>query len=256
MFKLELSEMFWSASPEQLKQGYMHDAATDEFVCLICGEKFQNGIIYPHENLLYEASRFVRVHIASQHGSVLDFLLSLDKKLTGLTDHQRSLIRLFAAGLTDQEVARELEAGSVSTIRNHRFLLREKHKQALIFYTIMQSLEERLTTGTKFIDIPRSTRSVDERFAVTGQEQEKILAAYFKQGPAGALSTFPSKEKQRVVILKHLLQRFEHTKTYNEKEVNEILKPIYGDYLLLRRLLVDYGFMARKRDGSSYWLEA
>lgn len=253
---MQLSEMFWGASPEQLKQGYIYNDSADEFVCLICGEKIQNGVIYPHEGMLYEASRFIKAHIASQHGSVLEFLLSLDKKLTGLTDHQRNLIRLFATGLSDQQVARELEAGSVSTIRNHRFLLREKHKQALIFYTIMQSLEEQLTAGTKFIDIPRSTRSVDERFAVTEQDQEKIIAAYFKQGPMGPLAAFPNKEKQRVVILRHILQRFEQTRRYSEKEVNEILKPIYEDYLLLRRLLVDYGFMSRTHDGSGYWLEA
>lgn len=252
---MELSEMFWSASPQELKQGYKYDTSSDVFVCLICGEKIENGIIYPHEGLLYEATRFIKIHITSKHGSVLDFLLSLDKKLTGVTDHQRSLIRLFASGRTDQEVARELEAGSVSTIRNHRFLLREKHKQSLIFYTIMQALEEQLTAGTRFIDIPRSTRSVDERFAVTEQEKEKIIAAYFKQGPDGPLSTFPNKEKQRVVLLKHILSRFEHTKTYSEKEINEILRPIYPDYLLLRRLLIDYGFMDRKRDGSGYWLE-
>ena len=252
---MELSEMFWSASPEQLKQGYIYNAATEEYICLICGQKFLSGVIYPHNDLLLEASRFVQQHIIDEHGSVLDFLLGLDKKLTGLTDHQRSLIQLFAAGLTDQEVARELEAGSVSTIRNHRFLLRERQKQALIFYTIMEALEARLATGSRFVEIPRSARSVDERFAVTETEQDKILATYFKQGIDGPLARFPSKEKQRVVILRHILRRFEHAKKYSEKEVNDILKPIYEDHLLIRRLLIDYGFMDRKQDGSSYWLK-
>lgn len=253
---MELNEIFWNSSPQELQQGYLYDEASDTYICLICGEKVRSGIIYPHEGTLYEARSFIAVHIAAAHGSVLEFLLQLDKKLTGLTDHQRNLIRLFAGGRSDQEVARELEAGSVSTIRNHRFLLREKHKQALIFYTIMQELEKRLAAGDRFIDIPRSTRSVDERFAVTEQEREKIISAHFKQGSSGPLASFPSREKQRVVILRHILRYFEHNKQYSEAEINNILKPLYHDYLLLRRLLIDYGFLSRKRDGSAYWLES
>ena len=43
-------------------------------------------------------------------------------------------------------------------------------------------------------------------------------------------------------------------RTCSEREVNEILKPIYADYTTLRRALVDYHFM--NRDRGVYWLGA
>ena len=39
-----------------------------------------------------------------------------------------------------------------------------------------------------------------------------------------------------------------------EQEVNEILRPIYEDYMTIRRYLIMYGFMERTKDGRQYWL--
>ncbi|HLO04977.1 MAG TPA: transcriptional regulator, partial [Symbiobacteriaceae bacterium] len=72
-----------NASLEELKQGYVE--AADRFTCLCCGEPFEKGIIYPADGRLYEAGRFTRHHIETEHGSVFDYLLSLDKSATGLT---------------------------------------------------------------------------------------------------------------------------------------------------------------------------
>lgn len=68
-----------------------------------------------------------------KHGSMLDYLLGLDKKLTGLTDLQKELIRGFADDLSDSEMMSRTGVGSASTIRNHRFVLKEKAKQAKLF---------------------------------------------------------------------------------------------------------------------------
>lgn len=38
-------------------------------------------------------------------------------------------------------------------------------------------------------------------------------------------------------------------------EVNEILKAIYSDFAILRRYLIDYGFMERSRDCTKYWVK-
>ncbi len=156
---------------------------------------------------------------------------------------------------SDAEVAKQLNAGSISTIRNHRFSLREKQKQAKVFLAIMELLGERVPKKNAFIDIPRNTKQIDDRFAITEQENEKILAAYLKQGPDGPLDLFPTKEKKRVAILRHLMKFFAADKSYSEKEVNAILKPFYHDYVLLRRSLIDYGFLDRTPDGSSYWVK-
>ena len=96
---------------------------------------------------------------------------------------------------------------------------------------------------------------VDERFAITEQENEEIIKAYFKEGTDSPLSLFPKKEKRKIVILKQLIQRFDPKRKYTEKEVNEILKKAYHDYVTIRRYFIEYGFMDRHPDGSSYWVK-
>ena len=250
-----VSDMFWHSSLEEMKQGYIYSEQSEEFICLICGMTLLNGIIYPYEGQLYEAKKFIRVHIEQSHRSSFHFLLDLDKKLTGLTDHQKTILELFYEGYDDNKVAKVLNTGSTSTIRNHRFTLREKQKQAKIFLAIMELLGEQAPKKGSFINIPRNTKKVDDRFAITEEEYNKILSAYFPQGPDGPISSFPLKEKKRVAILKHILKCFETDRTYTEKEVNDVLKQFYNDYVLLRRNLIEYGFMERIPDGSSYWVK-
>jgi hypothetical protein len=251
----DISELFWQASLEDIKRGYIYRPDADDFLCLICGKSVTNGRIYPDNDQLYEARKYIEVHIAQDHRSVFHVLLNLDKKLTGLTDHQKMILELFYEGHSDNEVAKALDIGSTSTIRNHRFTLREKQKQAKIFLAVMELLGERVPKKQTFIEIPRNSKQVDARFAITEQEAASIVASYFKQGPAGPLLSFPSKEKKRVAIIKHLIQFFDVNKTYTEKEVNDILKPFYDDYVLLRRYLIEYGFMDRTQDCSAYWVK-
>jgi len=251
----DISELFWQASLEDIKQGYVYHQDTDAFICLVCGKTLVNGIIYPEDGQLYEAKKYVQLHIVKEHRSPFHVLLSLNKKLTGLTDHQKAILELFYEGQSDNDVAKALNTGSTSTIRNHRFSLREKQKQAKIFLAIMELLGERAPKKHMFIDIPRSTRQIDERFAITEQKNQVILTAYLQQGPEGPLASFPRKEKKRVAILRHILTRFSSGKSYTESEVNSILKPFYSDYVLLRRLMIEYGFMDRTQDGSSYWVK-
>lgn len=61
------------------------------------------------------------------------------------------------------------------------------------------------------------------------------------------LKTIPAQRKRRVIILQHLVERFDPDQTYTEREVNERLRPAHDDVATLRRELVDYGFMQRDR---------
>jgi hypothetical protein len=241
-------DTFGAASLQEIKQGYSYQPDTDEFICLVCGERFDNGVIYPADGQLFEAKKYVQLHITKTHQSVFNVLLNLDKKFTGLTDHQKRLLELLHSGRSDQQATAELNAGSTSTIRNHRFALRERQKQAKFFLAIMELLAEKtMKNQTGVLANPSS--SAQE------QEETKIVAAYFKQGPNGPLALYPVKEKKRIAIIRQLANRFDIGKTYTEQEVNEILKPVYDDYVLLRRHLIDFGFMERTRDGSAYWLK-
>lgn len=251
----ELSEIFWNASVEDIKRGYIYRGDTGEYLCLICGRSFTKGIVYPESGVLYEAEKYMEVHIAKEHSSTFEFLLDLDKKYTGLTDHQKNLLRFFHKGYSDSEIVKEQDSGSTSTIRNHRFTLREKEKQAKVFLAIMELLNKKTSKKEGLINVHRSATMTDERYATTEEENEQTLSRYFKTGLEGPLSEFPAREKRKIVVLKHIIKRFELNKKYTEKEVNEVLKSIYPDFATIRRYLIEYGFMDRHDDGSLYWVK-
>lgn len=96
---------------------------------------------------------------------------------------------------------------------------------------------------------------MDERYSIEQKEREKVLTTYFKNGLDARIETIPSKEKKKLIILQHILKRFEESKHYHEKEVNEILKTVHEDFVSLRRHLIEYGFMERNDDGSEYWVK-
>lgn len=246
---MELSNIFWSATLDELKSGYIEE--NDSFTCLLCGEKVEKGIVYPYEDRLYEAERYIRIHIERTHNSVFEYLLSMDKKLTGLTEHQKNLLSLFYEGKNDKEIQKELGIGSTSTIRHHRFALKEKERQAKTFLVLMELLKEKDQYAPAFVPVHQTATMVDDRYNITEDEQEKIINKYFSNG---VLKTFPSKEKQRLVIIKEILNHLQTDYTYDESELNKTLKDIYEDYALIRRYLVDYGFLQRTSDGSSYWI--
>lgn len=249
-----LVKMFWDSSLAEIKNGYIYDPSSEDFVCLICGERFTKGRIYQEDDLLLEAEKAAKTHIAKLHGSTFEFLVGMDKKYTSLTGHQQTILTAFYEGLDDKAIAAKMENANTSTIRNHRFAFREKAKQAKIFLAIMELLAEHSAKGERFIDIPRCAAS-DDSFITAEQENEEFVKTYFKEGADGPLSTFPKKEKRKIAVLKQLIQRFDPQRKYTEKEVNDILNNAYHDYVTLRRNLIEYGFMDRYPDGSCYWVK-
>lgn len=252
--KIDITELFNCSTVDQLKRGYVQDG--DQYVCLACGQCYEEGTIYAagSEGIGVQAEKRMKLHITEEHQSMFHVLLGMSKKQTGLTDLQKELLALLYEGLSDADVVKHMGGGSSSTIRNHRFTLREKMKQAKLFLTMMELMEERDKHEPKWVPVPPTATAVDGRFAVTEEEQEKLLKQYFPDGLNGKLSSFPKKEKRKLVILRHLLNRFERGRVYNEKEVNEVLKSAQSDYVTLRRYLIEYGLMDRKDDGSQYWL--
>lgn len=249
---MEMSSMFWEATLEELKQGYVENR--DSFTCLLCEKRIEKGIIYPYESSLYEAERFMRVHIESSHTSVFDYLIRMDKKLTGLTEHQKRLLQLFYQGKNDKDIQKELEIGSTSTIRQHRFALKEKERQAKTFLAMMELLKEKDEFAPAFLPVHKTATMIDDRYNITQEEQEKIIKKYFPEGTQNPINKFPPKEKQRLIVLREIAGALEAEHIYNEKELNKTLNYFYEDYALIRRYLIEYGFIDRKSDGSQYWV--
>jgi hypothetical protein len=70
----------------------------------------------------------------------------------------------------------------------------------------------------------------------------------------GRLLRWPSKTAQKTAVLDYLASKFEFDKTYNELEVNAVLKSwhTFSDWALLRRELFERGLLDRTSNGSSY----
>lgn len=247
---MELPDLFWNATLEELKEGFIQ---TDHsYRCLLCGESIEKGLVYQKDNVFYEAERYMRVHIESVHESVFKHLIRLDRKLTGLTEHQRKLLELFYEGRTDREVQDALDIGSASTIRHHRFALKEKERQAKTFLAMMELLKEKDENAPSFISVPPTAKLVDKRYDLTKSEYDESILKYFKDG---RLTKFPLKEKQRMIVIREIAKSIEDDKTYDEKGLNALLGSFYEDYVLIRRYLIEYGLLDRKTDGSAYWLK-
>lgn len=199
-----MEELIRNATIQDFKRGYLWNGKEGEFICLICGEK--SGSSYDDINN----------HVLT-HGNPVERLLLLEKKYTGLTEIQKELLTMVSNKYSNKEIALKLSC-SESTVRNMRFALRERSRQARAFLAIMDLAEENTTVVTQ----PK-------------------------------LRTFPAKEEKRKALLPRFADLFEPNKVYNEAEVKQIIKPIYEDDAIIRRYLVDYGYLKRSKDGSEYY---
>ncbi|WP_282432900.1 DUF2087 domain-containing protein [Pelotomaculum propionicicum] len=71
------------------------------------------------------------------------------------------------------------------------------------------------------------------------------------------MTRIPVPSRTRIPVLRYLASKFEEGIFYSEKQVNTVIDAwhSFGDYFILRRLLIDYNFLlARTPDGSKYWV--
>jgi hypothetical protein len=240
---------------EELKQGYVYDEDNQTFICTTCEKHYEKGEIYVFESRFFEADRSIKYHVVLEHGDPLMRLLKSDSKYNTFTENQKELLTLIYADLSDKEIAKQLGL-SASTVRHQRFMFREKAKQAKMYLAIYeQVLEKKAEVEDAILPVHHTATMVDARYVMTEKEKETILNAAFESFSPLKLREFLTKEKKKIVILTRIVEEFERNKQYTEKEVNAILKPIYDDYAVIRRYLIEYGFMQRTQDCSSYWLK-
>ena len=86
------------------------------------------------------------------------------------------------------------------------------------------------------------------------QSQPRELRPFMDD--AGRLIRWPARQKAQRMAAAILAGRFEPGRVYNERQVNELLLEwhTFGDWALLRRVLFDWGYLDRERDGSRYCL--
>lgn len=246
------TEAFERASIGELSEGVMEDPETHEWVCLSCGKTFAPGEVFPADGRFWEAKAAALLHVQSEHGHQFLNLLKLMRHWKGVSDTQEHLLEAFFRGDDDARVAADLGI-SRSTVRNHRFKMKERARHAKAFLAMMVILEKNQKPGTRIVDFPAKTWMEDDRFALTEDDYDRVISKYFRED--GTLERFPLKAKERVALLRRIAGILVPGERYPEKELNAILSAISSDYVLIRRCLVDYGFVSRVRDGSAYWVE-
>lgn len=236
IFESNLSEM---------KNGYAEN--DDDYTCLICGKLIEKGRIYQEGERFYEAYKFMKLHVEEIHGSVFSYLIEQDKEISGLSEQHKAVMQQMFESKSDREIQETLNIGSASTVRNHRFALKKKEKQAKILLTLMSLIEEGQTIRHK---AKENKVRFEKPFHVTDSEYQAVLKKNFTNGK---LRTFKLQEKHRFIVLCELVKKFEFGKLYKEKEVNELITESFEDHTFIRRYLVEYQFLGREKDGSAYW---
>lgn len=198
-----MKEIIRNATIEDFKRGYLWDNKKGEFICLICGKNIGINTDIINDHML-------------THGSPVERLLMLDKKYTGLTESQKELLDMLSSKCSDKEIASNL-ACTESTVRNIRFSLRERARQARAFLAIMELVDEGASNSVKH-----------------------------------KIRYFPIKEEKRKALLPRFANLFEPNKLYTEGEVKTLINKVYDDDALIRRYLVDYGYLKRDKYGEKY----
>lgn len=242
----------------EIINGYFFDERCTAFVCVCCGKTFEIDEIFKHGDRFFTATRAIQIHIQNEHANRLNEMLNQDSKYLSLTDNQKELLGLFAAGLSDNDVAKQLNL-SPSTVRHQRFMFREKAKSAKMYLAMWEMVSLGLTNNKnsgndKLLPVHIGAKMIDERYEITVEESKKIMDGVFYSADPLKLKVFSPKEKKKIVILRKIAEQFEKNKQYTEKEVNSILADIYEDYATIRRYLIEYGYMDRTKDGKAYWL--
>lgn len=79
--------------------------------------------------------------------------------------------------------------------------------------------------------------------------KKEVLSHFFKYGK---LTQLPTQRKKREIVLHEIAGQFERGRTYDEKEVNEIIHHFHEDHCTVRREMIACGIMAREKE--TYWL--
>ena len=80
-------------------------------------------------------------------------------------------------------------------------------------------------------------------------DRDRVLKVFLDG--EGRIIAMPAKHRKRLVVLDHVARVFTPGERYPEAEVNAILHAFHDDHAMLRRYLVDHGFLAR--EGGVYW---
>jgi hypothetical protein len=74
-------------------------------------------------------------------------------------------------------------------------------------------------------------------------DEQRVLRNFVVDG---RLVRLPARQAQKQVVLGYVARRFDESRSYEEREVNEVLRDFHDDTASLRRYLVDEGLLERE----------
>ena len=114
------------------------------------------------------------------------------------------------------------------------------------YYTVY-SLNRAVLEKTLYEAAVSEPEETDEQQKREEAYRRKVISAFFEYGK---LRSIPVQRKKKLICYEQIAARFEIGKVYEEKEVNEIILPVHGDYCTIRRDMISEGIF--RREGSRY----
>ena len=134
--KMEFKEL----TLEELTRGYVWSEEEQLYLCIFCGDKFEEGLIYSSRGKSVNALRAMQEHIFDEHGSVFECLLNLDKQMNGLSDAQKDVLEGLYYEKDNKAIGKEMGI-SDATVRTYKFNLQKMKRRARIFLAMMEQIE-------------------------------------------------------------------------------------------------------------------
>lgn len=149
---IENIKNFKELEVEDLVNGYIKQDEENVYICVFCGEVFEEGVIYVSRDRMVTAQKAITEHINDEHESVFENLISLDKQINGLSDTQKKILSAMYEKKDPKVISEEMGI-SPATVRTHKFNLQKMKREAKIFIALMKMIEnEHDLTEIKKID--------------------------------------------------------------------------------------------------------
>lgn len=171
-----------------------------------------------------------------------------------LADRSRlRIVRVLAAEDLYVELLSERLALAPSTVSFH---LRKLAEAGIVSsyrtqYYVMYALNREKLDHNLLVLVSASAGDEDEQGRREEAYRQRVVDSFFEYG---CLAAIPRQRKKKRIVLEVAAERFEPGRVYSEREVNDVLSPIYDDVCTLRRDLVGEGLLAR--DARGYWRPA
>lgn len=171
-----------------------------------------------------------------------------------LADRSRlRIVRALAAEDLYVELLSERLALAPSTVSFH---LRKLAEAGIVSsyrtqYYVMYALNREKLDHNLLVLVSASAGDEDEQERREEAYRQRVIDSFFEYG---CLAAIPRQRKKKRIVLEVAAERFEPGRLYSEREVNDVLSPIYDDVCTLRRDLVGEGLLAR--DARGYWRPA